>query len=141
MTCPMRSAPRYDCLLMIQPCISHWKVRMTVQHSKMISTFDRHWRPGGIQSFEMSSSTCDRIQETCKKRLHTAWTGLGVYHKCRVSWSGYLCCLITGNANPTLSFVRPNIKTKMSKVRETAYTTLVRPQLEYASAVWDPHTI
>ena len=47
---------------------------------------------------------------------------------------------ITGNANRTLGFVRRNIKTKMSKVREKAYNTLVRPQLEYASAVWDPHT-
>ena len=27
---------------------------------------------------------------------------------------------------------------KMSKVRETAY--FVKPQLEYASGVWDPHT-
>ena len=47
---------------------------------------------------------------------------------------------ITGNANRTLGSVRRNIKTKMSKVRETAYNTLVRPKLEYASAVWDPHT-
>ena len=28
----------------------------------------------------------------------------------------------------------------MSKLRETAINTLVMPQLEYASAVWDPHT-
>ena len=47
---------------------------------------------------------------------------------------------ITGNANRTLGFIRRNIKTKMPRVRETAYNTLVRPQLEYASAVWDPNT-
>ena len=41
--------------------------------------------------------------------------------------------------NRTHGFVRRNIKTKIPKVRETAYNTLVRPQLEYASAVWDPH--
>ena len=44
---------------------------------------------------------------------------------------------IAGSANRTLGFVRCNIKTKMSKVSEMAYNTLVRPQLEYASAVWD----
>ena len=41
--------------------------------------------------------------------------------------------------NRTLGFVWRNVKTKMSKVRETAYNTLVMPQLEYASAAWDPH--
>ena len=33
-----------------------------------------------------------------------------------------------------------NIKTKNQKVRETAYSTLVHPQLEYAAPVWDTHT-
>ena len=44
----------------------------------------------GIQSLKMPGRACDRIQETCKKRLHTAWTGLGVCHECEVSWGGYL---------------------------------------------------
>ena len=29
---------------------------------------------------------------------------------------------------------------KKQKVRETAYNTLVRPQLEYAAPIWDPYT-
>ena len=63
---------------------------------------------------------------------------LGVDISSSLSWNPHVD-RITGNANRTLGFVRRNIKTKMSKVRETAYNTLVRPQLEYASAVWDPH--
>ena len=64
---------------------------------------------------------------------------LGVDISSSLSWNPHVD-RITGNANRTLGFVRRNIKTKMSKVRETAYNTLVRPQLEYASAVWYPHT-
>ena len=47
---------------------------------------------------------------------------------------------ITGNANRTLCFLRRNIKTTMSEVQETAYNTLCRPRVEYASAVLDHHT-
>ena len=64
---------------------------------------------------------------------------LGVDISGSLSWNPHVD-RITGHANRTLSFVRRNIKTKMSKVRERANNTLVRPQLEYASAVWDPHT-
>ena len=46
---------------------------------------------------------------------------------------------ITGNAIRMLNFSQCNIKTKNQKVRETAYNTLIRPQLEYAVPVWDPY--
>ena len=47
---------------------------------------------------------------------------------------------VVNNANRTLGYIRRNIKCQNTDVRESAYNTLVRPQLEYASAVWDPHT-
>ena len=47
---------------------------------------------------------------------------------------------ITGKANRTLGFVNRNVKTKNEAVKELAYKTLVRPQVEYASSLWNPHT-
>ena len=47
---------------------------------------------------------------------------------------------MVNNANRTLGYIRRNIKCQNTDVRESAYNTLVKPQLEYASAVWDPHT-
>ena len=55
-----------------------------------------------------------------------------------LSWNSHID-RITGTTNQTFAFLWRIIKTKMSKVCETAYNTLVRPQLEYASAVWDLH--
>ena len=56
-----------------------------------------------------------------------------------LSWSPRID-RISKNATRTLSFVQRDVRTKNQKVRETAYNTLVRPQLEYAAPVWDPHT-
>ena len=46
---------------------------------------------------------------------------------------------IANKGNKTLRFVRRNIRTGSIKAKATAYTSLVRPQLEYCSSVWDPH--
>ena len=62
---------------------------------------------------------------------------LGVDISSVLSWNSHID-RITGNANRTLGFIRRNIRTKLPKVRETAYNTLVRPQLEYTSPIWDP---
>ena len=47
-----------------------------------------------------------------------------------------ICC----KANCTLGFLRRNLKIGSKAIKERAYKTLVRPQVEYAAAVWDPHT-
>ena len=46
---------------------------------------------------------------------------------------------MTTKANRTLGYIRRNIRTKHKAIRQTAYQTLVRPQLEYAFPVWSPH--
>ena len=43
-------------------------------------------------------------------------------------------------ANITSAFLHRNIRTCPRKIKHLAYTTLVRPILEYASIIWDPHT-
>ena len=56
-----------------------------------------------------------------------------------LSWDSH-CNRISTKANQTLGFLRRNIKVKSEPLRSLAYQTLVRPQLEYGSEVWSPHT-
>ena len=42
-------------------------------------------------------------------------------------------------ASRSLGLIKRNLWNCPRKVRETAYTSIVRPKLEYASASWDPH--
>jgi hypothetical protein len=46
---------------------------------------------------------------------------------------------ICGKANKTLGFLRRNRNNGSTSVKEQAYQSLVRPSLEYACSVWDPH--
>ena len=47
---------------------------------------------------------------------------------------------ITNKANRTLGFLRRNLHNCTPDIKHVAYNTLVRPTLEYCSAVWDPYT-
>ena len=47
---------------------------------------------------------------------------------------------ITANASKSLGYLKRNIQTEHTGIREAAFKTIVRPQLEYASTVWSPHT-
>ena len=41
-------------------------------------------------------------------------------------------------ASRTLSFLKRNLNLNNQHIKETAYFSLVRPQLEYTSIVWAP---
>ena len=68
---------------------------------------------------------------------HAKYLGLEISHD--LNWNTHIQNLTT-KANRTLGFVRRNIPTNHQGIRQTAYNTLVRPQLEYASSVWSPYT-
>ena len=105
------------------------------------------------EDMEFSPSKCQVVRVTTARNfINTVYTlqgqvlkvvtsakYLGVDISSGLSWNSHID-RITGKANRTLSFIQRNIKTKNQRVRETAYNTLVRPQLEYAAPVWEPHT-
>ena len=64
---------------------------------------------------------------------------LGVDISETLNWNTHIS-RISKKANQTLGFIRRNIKIHNENIKSLAYKTLVRPQLEYASAVWSPHT-
>ena len=64
---------------------------------------------------------------------------LGVTISDDLSWGPHINS-ITKKANQTLGFLIRNIMVHNKDLKSVAYKTLVRPQLEYASTVWSPHT-
>ena len=64
---------------------------------------------------------------------------LGVDISENLSWNTHIS-RISKKSNQTLGFLKRNIKIHHEDLKATAYKTVVRPQLEYASSVWSPHT-
>ena len=64
---------------------------------------------------------------------------LGVTIQSNIGWEAHINN-ICAKGNRMLGFLRRNLKVASRHIKETAYKAIVRPILEYASSVWDPHT-
>jgi len=53
------------------------------------------------------------------------------------SWKRHIEA-VSNKANNTLKFIKRNVKTSNRNIKETAYKTYVRPQLEYCATIWHP---
>ena len=64
---------------------------------------------------------------------------LGIELTSNLNWGKHISNIV-GKANRTLGFLRRNLGKCPESVKNQAYTTLIRPRLEYCSSVWDSHT-
>ena len=63
---------------------------------------------------------------------------LGVELDSKLTWNEHIST-ITGKANSSFGFLRRNLYNCLEQIKTHAYYSLVRPHLEYACSVWDPH--
>ena len=64
---------------------------------------------------------------------------LGVIISNKLNWSEHIS-KITGKASRNLGLLKRTLSPCSQNVKNTAYKMLVRPQVEYASEVWNPYT-
>ncbi|XP_072018615.1 uncharacterized protein [Amphiura filiformis] len=63
---------------------------------------------------------------------------LGVELASSMDWKHHIQN-VSGKAQRTLNFLQRNLYKCPQKVRTQAYTSLIRPTLEYAATIWDPY--
>ena len=62
---------------------------------------------------------------------------LGITLQNNLKWDKHISAVVS-KASQTLGFLRRNFKMAPQKIRELAYCTMIRPQVEYAVLVWSP---
>ena len=65
------------------------------------------------------------------------YLGVTVHHK--MSWNEHIRSIVK-KANLSIGFLRRNLQIHQKHIKANAYKTLVQPQIEYASTIWDPFT-
>ena len=113
-----------------------------IQLEKWKKSWDVDYNPTKCQVLHITRS---KTNIPSKYNLHniipesvSAAKYLGVTISDDLSWGTHIN-KITEKANQ-IGLLKRNIKVHNKDLKSVAYKTLVRPQLEYASTVWSPHT-
>ena len=102
-----------------------------------------------LQSFQMHSillhinrPRCKTYQhdyqlkgETLVTSTHTPYVGVTI--RDNLEWENHINRIMV-KVSSTLGFSRRNLKCPPSKLKETAYISMVRSTLKYSCAIWDP---
>ena len=136
-----------DCLL-YRPIKTTEDTKILQQDLSALEKWEKEWQ------MAFHPEKCVAIQVTTKRSTISADYTLHNHHLEVVDSSKYLGVTINNNlkwdehinnisarANRTLGFLRRNLRGCRTAARSRAYEALVRPTLEYAASIWDPHNI
>ena len=123
-----------DCLKLQQDIesIGRWERDWLMEFNPskcQILTIPASTKPS-LYSYSLHGTTLERPPDGCIKYL-------GVTIQSDLKWTKHID-QISAKASHTLGLIRRNVRVHDRDVRERAYKTLVRPQVEFASSVWDP---
>jgi len=105
-----------------------WLMRFNVSKCSIMSISNK--KPPSLNfSYKLHGQTMER--ETDSKYL-------GITLESDLKWHQHIRS-ICNKANRTLGVLRRNLRINSRDVKERAYFSLVRPQIEYSNTVWDPH--
>ena len=135
-----------DCLLFC-PVNSAEDSKRLQQDLAALERWEKEWQ------MAFHPEKCVVIQVASKRRTISADYVLHNHHLDVVDSSKYLGVTISNNlkwdrhidnitakANRTLGFLKRNLRGCRTSARARAYEAIVRPTLEYAASIWDPHT-
>ena len=139
----------------MQPCTARWCVRLCALLRQASARCETALAPINRQpvvvlhcTWTCTVITISRKRNKIQHVYHlnntpleavTSAKYLGVTITSDLKWTQHINTVVN-KANSTLAFLRRNLRIKSSDLKATAYKTLVRPIVEYASSVWDPAT-
>ena len=111
--------------------LEHWesKWQMSFNASKCLVLSVTKKKKPTVHDYQLHGETLQNVDSA---------KYLGVELTKNLSWGKHVQS-ITNKANKTSAFVYRNLRGSPRTVQTACYKTLVRPTLEYASPVWDPH--
>lgn len=114
-------------LIRIENWCKNWQMSLNVSKCKLMS-FSRRACPL-VNNYTLSGSS---LQST------KVYKYLGVHITHDLSWTTHVNKLIASTTR-SLGYLQRTMKLAPSNLKLLAYKTLIRPKLEYAAAIWDPH--
>jgi len=146
----VRSTPR----LFADDCLLYRRINTTSDCDILQNDLNRlqEWEAKWLMSFNPQKCEVLRVTRRTKNVIQSTYSihnstlklvpsakYLGVTIDSKLNFNEHVNN-ICKKANATRAFVHRNTRSCPMKVKALAYKTFVRPQLEYASSVWAPHT-